>query len=69
MSSIQEKFSAIVGHLNAGRTVQFSTYLVALRVTKKHLDGGMIKLVGNDILIQRGKRWDCVNFCAVRVFS
>lgn len=67
--TIQEKFEKIKTHLNAGRTVQFSTYMVALRVTKKHLDTGLIKLSGNNILIQRGKRWDCVNFCAVRIFE
>lgn len=64
-----EKFTKICEHLNAGRTVQFCTSMVVIPVNKKHLDNGMIKMQGNSIVIQKGRRWDCVDYCAVRVFA
>jgi hypothetical protein len=60
------KFYALVAnHLNAGRTVYLCTYTKATKLTAKHLP--MLRLTKSDVLIQRGKNWDSVMGCAVRI--
>lgn len=58
---------AINAHLEAGRTVQFTTYTTALRLTRKHI--GMLKATKSGVYVQRGKSWDCVDGCKISVFS
>ena len=43
-----------------GRTVRFVNALTDLRVERKHVEAGAIRLRGEHVEVQRGRRWDSV---------
>lgn len=62
----KRKVSWIVGHLEAGRTVQLTTYTRAVRYTRKHV--GMFKATKSGAYVQRGKSWDCFDGSHVKAY-
>lgn len=60
-------FRFIISNLEAGNTVSITTYTKSVNYKPKHK--GMFKLCGRDVLVQRGKSWDCINLCRVTAFG
>lgn len=54
----------IVCHLTAGGAVQICTSLKATVYTAKNAD--MFKATKGGAFVQRGKSWDCINYCGIR---
>lgn len=59
--------AAIKEQLAKGRTVQITTYTKAVRYKAVHAE--MFKATRNGAFVQRGKSWDCIDYCAIRVFA
>jgi hypothetical protein len=60
-------FRFITANLAAGNTVQITTYTKSVCYKPAHKE--MFKLRGRDVLVQRGKSWDCINLCHVRALG
>ena len=60
-----EKLTRLVEVLEAGHTVIISTYLRAVKVTKKHLktEPPLFKVFENSLFLRRGKSYGCVDYC------
>lgn len=59
-----ERFANIVEHLTNGGKVMVLTYTKATIYDKRHVS--MFKTSGNSLFVQRGKKWDCLDFTPVR---
>lgn len=60
-----EKLAKIQAHLAVkGNKVMVATALRATVYSSKHV--GMFKATANGLLVQRGKAWDCIDYCAIR---
>ncbi len=64
METATERLDRITKHLNAGGKVMAVTYTKATMYDKRHVS--MFRVSGNDLLVQRGKKWDCLNFTPIR---
>jgi hypothetical protein len=62
----RRKIAWIVGHLEAGRTVQLTTYTRCTRYTKKHI--AMFKATKAGAYVQQGKSWVCFDGSDVRAY-
>lgn len=60
-------FRFILANLDAGNTVSVTTYTRSVNYKPKHR--AMFKIVGRDVLVQRGKSWDCINLCRITAFG
>jgi hypothetical protein len=49
-------------HLAAGRNVYIQTCTRATKLSRKHAEA---KGAGNSIYLQRGKHWDCIDYCKI----
>ena len=58
-------YNWIVERLNEGRTCYATTYLRSIKITKKNLDAGLVRLHNGHCEIARGKQWDSINFCKI----
>jgi hypothetical protein len=54
-------------NLAAGHIVQITNHLRAVRYNAKHI--GMFKATKSGAYVQRGKAWDCIDYCDVRAFE
>ena len=55
-------FSRISDHLKINGVVLICTHTRITKLTKKHID--MIKMgKSGSLYMQRGKNWDCIDFC------
>jgi hypothetical protein len=61
----RKRVAHIVNNLNAGRTVYLCTPMRAIKLTAKHAD--MLKATKTGAYVQMGKRWDCIDGCAIKV--
>ena len=59
-------FNWINEQLNAGRTVQATTYLTVTRIKPKHRD--MLRVRNGHCEVQRGKHWDSINYCKITAY-
>lgn len=57
----------IVQALEAGKTVIISTCLSHTKYTRRH--AGMFKASKTGALVQSGKRWECIDYCGIKVFA
>jgi 3D (Asp-Asp-Asp) domain-containing protein len=55
----------IQDYLYAGHTVTIATHTRATRYTRKH--SAMFKATRTGAYVQRGKQWDCIDYCTVIV--
>lgn len=60
-------FRFIMTNLEAGNSVSVTTYTRSVNYKPKHKT--MFKIVGRDVLVQRGKAWDCINLCKITAFG
>jgi len=63
----RRRINFIRENLAAGNIVQITTSLKAVRYNKKHID--MFKATKTGAYVQRGKAWDCIDYCDVRAFA
>lgn len=63
MNTATRKLAFIHEHLAAGRTIYIATALKAWKLSKKH--AAMVKVSGESIYLQRGKNWDCIDYCQI----
>lgn len=61
------KLAAILGHLAVDGRVVVATPLKATVYTKKHAT--MFKAHKGSVYVQRGKSWDCIDYCAIRLVA
>lgn len=54
-------------HLAAGRKVVICTYTKAVKYDKRHIS--MFKAAKNGAFVQRGKNWDCIDGCTIRIWG
>lgn len=57
-------YDRIVSHLENDGGVQISTYTKSTLYEKKHIK--MFKVTQNGAWVQRGKKWDCIDYCSIR---
>lgn len=62
-STADKKLAFIQEHLAAGRNVYIQTCTRITKLSRKH--AGMVKVSGNSIYMQAGKRWDCIDYCQI----
>jgi hypothetical protein len=62
----RQRLAWIQARLAEGYTVQTSTYLRSVRYKAKHAD--MFKATKAGLFVQRGKNWDCIDFCKIEAF-
>jgi hypothetical protein len=67
MATAAAKLEWIKAHLASSHTIQITTYLRATRYTAKHAD--MFRLDGNALVVQRGRHWDCIDYCKISAFA
>ncbi len=63
-ASRAETFAKIQDTLAAGMRVQVSTHYKSTVYEPKHV--GMFKLADGSLYVQRGKSWDCIDYCSIR---
>ena len=63
----RKKIAAIKAHLSQGHTVQIGTMTHATNYKAKHID--MFKATRSGAYVQRGKSWDCIDFCKISVLA
>ena len=61
-----EMYHFIVDNLNAGKSVLVQTALRATEYKKKHAK--MFQLRANGVFVQRGKSWDCIDYCKISAY-
>ena len=64
-SQARKRINYIKEQLRAGKTVYLCTPLTMIKCTVKHLD--MLKATRTGAYVQMGKRWNCIDYCAIRV--
>ena len=66
MKTAQERYDAIIAHLHADpkHAVAVCTHLRTTVFRPKHAD--MFRVRGDDLEMQSGKRWLCLNFTTIR---
>lgn len=62
----RQKIAYITHALEHGGTVVIATNLKATQYGPKHI--GMFKATRTGAYVQHGKRWDCIDYCAIRAF-
>jgi hypothetical protein len=62
----QKMFDDMMAHFAVGGRVMISTYLKHTLAAPKHAK--MFKVAGKrpSLFMQRGKNWDCIDYCAIR---
>ena len=60
-------FRFILANLDAGNSVSVTTCTRSVNYKPKHR--AMFKIVGKDVLVRRGKSWDCINLCKITAFG
>jgi len=63
----RHKLALITDHLTTGRTVVVSTYTKATKYDARHV--AMFKATRTGLYVRRGKAWDCIDGCTVRVYQ
>jgi hypothetical protein len=61
----QTIFDWISARLDEGLTVYATTYLRSIKITKRNLDRGQVRVAGQHCEVQMGKRWDSINGCKI----
>jgi len=64
-SQARKRINFIKNQLRAGKTVYICTYTRATPYTAKHYD--WFRATKTGAYVQRGKGWDCIDYCAIRV--
>jgi len=59
----EKMYNWIVARLDEGMTVYATTYLISLKLSKKHK--AMIRYRNGHCEVQRGRRWDSINGCKI----
>ena len=60
----QERLEKITTHLQAGGRVMTCSYTRPIVYDKRHIS--MFRATDKDLLVQRGKHWDCLNFTPIK---
>lgn len=63
----RKRIAFIRENLAAGHIIQITTSLRAVRYSAKHID--MFKATKTGAYVQRGKSWDCIDYCDIRAFA
>jgi len=58
-------YEAIISRINQGYAIQVTTH------TKSFIlkNASQFKVNASGVYIQRGKKWDCINFCKIDVIK
>ena len=65
MQNAAERLAAIQEHLKVkGNIVMVATHFKATVYQSRH--SGMFRANEHGLFVQRGKGWDCIDYCAIR---
>jgi hypothetical protein len=67
LAKARRMFRFITSNLEAGNSVSLTTATRSTNYKAKHKD--MFKLAGASVYVQRGKNWDCIDYCRVTAFG
>lgn len=59
----RQKVAWMAARIAEGRTVLITTHLRQVRLTAKH--AAMIKATKTGAYVQRGKTWNCIDYCKI----
>ena len=62
----RKRVAFIAEHLTAGHTVVIATMTKATQFDRRHI--AMFKATKSGAFVQRGKHWDCIDYCAIKAF-
>lgn len=62
-----ELYRWVMAHFAKGNFVAVCGYGVATLYKPKH--AGMFRLTRSGLHVQRGRRWDCINYAAFQVYT
>lgn len=65
-ANARKMFSYIMTNLHAGKIVVVASMTTATKYDRRHVK--MFKVTKTGVFVQHGKRWDCINFCAIKAF-
>ena len=63
---MKELFEKIKNHFDKGGCVQVCTAYKAWLFKPKHKDMFKLSKDEKSLYMQRGKNWDCINYCAIQ---
>jgi len=63
----RKRVAWIKAQLAAGRIVELRTHTKATRYAARH--AGMFEATKAGAFVQRGKSWDCIDYCTLRSFA
>lgn len=63
-AAARKRINWIVTQLSDGKTVYVVTHMNATAYTLKHV--AMFKATNTGAYVQRGRGWDCIDFCGLR---
>jgi hypothetical protein len=55
-------YNGIISEIEGGAAIQVTTYTQSRIYTK----ASQFRLGKTGVYVQRGKHWDCINFCSIR---
>jgi hypothetical protein len=64
-ANARAKIAFILSNLNSGHKVAVCTQTRAVVYSAKHVE--MFKATKSGAYVQRGKGWDCIDFCGIKV--
>lgn len=64
LHTAQQKARQIAAHLAAGGRVMVATYTKATFYDQRH--AAMFRATRSGLFVQRGKAWDCIDYCAIK---
>ena len=63
----RKQAAEIIMHLNNGGIVMIGNHLKAWQLDKRHVS--MIKATKTGLYMQRGKNWDCIDGCSIKLYT
>lgn len=69
----QEKLDKIMQAIQAGRTLYIGTYTRCTKIDAacvkrfEKVGASVLKASGNSLYVARGRNWDCIDGCAIRI--
>jgi hypothetical protein len=65
ITNYEATYNAIVREISAGKLIQVTTQTHS----KLYKTVAQFKYNSTGVYVQRGKKWDCINFCKLNVVS
>lgn len=65
MTHAEQMYTWIIARLNEGRTVYAASYGHVIKIQAKHKASVRLSAGKQHCEVQRGTRWDSINFCKI----